>query len=239
MRVFLRGLNVLCAFALIGSLAATAMAQQAPVRIVQGSDGTLYVLQGSNSWTLVPDPLSDSDATALTPGGEIDGTLPDQLFASQAPAAPAAAPAQPPAAAAPTPTAVPAAPQAAPITGSADLTGKAGNDIANATLIAPNATITSVVDITTKPLDVYAIALSAGTTYKFLFTGIRVPNPNYVDLTVLNPNLAPAASCPFNTSTGDVYGTLCQLTPAEGGTYYVKISARASGQKYTWTVRQS
>ena len=48
----------------------------------------MYVLQGGNSWTLVPDQASDSDVAALNPGGEIDGTLPNELFVVQAPAAP-------------------------------------------------------------------------------------------------------------------------------------------------------
>ena len=112
MHVFLRALNIVCGLALIGSLAATAMAQQVPVRVVQASHGTLYVLQGSTSWTLVPDQLSDSDAAALNPTGEIDGTLPDQLLVVQAPAPQAAAPAPaaapPVAAAAPTPVPAPA-----------------------------------------------------------------------------------------------------------------------------------
>ena len=70
-RVFIPGLSVFCALAMISSISATAMAQQLPVRVIQGSDGTMYVVQGGNSWTLVPDQASDSDVAALNPGGEI------------------------------------------------------------------------------------------------------------------------------------------------------------------------
>jgi len=51
---------------------AFAARHHAPVRVVQKSDGTLYVLQGDTSWTLVPDQISDVDAAALTPSGEIE-----------------------------------------------------------------------------------------------------------------------------------------------------------------------
>jgi hypothetical protein len=54
-------------------------------------------VQAGNSWTLVPDQISDSDLAALNLSGEVDGTVPAQLLASAPP--PAAAPAPPPAAA--------------------------------------------------------------------------------------------------------------------------------------------
>jgi hypothetical protein len=97
-------------------LPAPAVAHPAPVRVVQRSDGTLYVLQGDRSWTLVPDQIDDADAAGLSPSGEIDGTLPNELLVVQAPEAPpAAAPAAPPAEPAPAPVPAPApAPPAAP-----------------------------------------------------------------------------------------------------------------------------
>jgi hypothetical protein len=70
------------AFVIVVVLAATALAQTAPLRVVQGSDGALYLVQANNSWTVVPDQISDSDLAALTPSGEIDGTIPAQLVAS-------------------------------------------------------------------------------------------------------------------------------------------------------------
>jgi|SRR5579864_299402 len=100
----LRGFAAVGALTLVAVLAVTAVAQTAPVRVVQGSDGTLYLVQAGNSWTLVPDQISDSDLAGLTPSGEVDGTVPAQLMASAPPQAVAPAPA-PPAAAPPAPAA--------------------------------------------------------------------------------------------------------------------------------------
>lgn len=104
-RLVLRGLAVFCALVLVAVLAITAAAQQqqSPLRVGQGSDGTLYLVQGGNSWTLVPDQLSDSDVAGLNPSGEVDGVIPNQFLVGPEPP-PVAAP--PPA---PTPTQTPAA----------------------------------------------------------------------------------------------------------------------------------
>jgi hypothetical protein len=102
--IVFRGFAAVGAFALVAVLAVTAVAQTAPVRVVQSSDGTLYLVQAGNSWTLVPDQISDSDLAALTLNGEVDGTIPSQLLASAPPQA--AAPAAPAAAPAPAPPAV-------------------------------------------------------------------------------------------------------------------------------------
>src|SRR3981081_806666 len=101
--ILFRGFAAVVAFAFVGVLAVTAVAQTAPVRIVQGSDGTLYLVQAGNSWTLVPDQISDADLAALNLSGEVDGTIPAQLLASAPPQA--AAPAPAPAAPAPAPAA--------------------------------------------------------------------------------------------------------------------------------------
>jgi len=74
-RVVVRGIASLGALALVAALAVSAAAQPAPVRVVQSSDGTLFVVQSASAWTLVPDPISDTDLAGLTPAGEIDGTL--------------------------------------------------------------------------------------------------------------------------------------------------------------------
>src|SRR3981081_681492 len=97
-------------------LTATAVAQPAPVRVVQGSDGTLYVVQDGKYWTLMPDQIGDTELEALGPRGEIGGTLPSDLLMVPAPEAvqppaPAPAPAAPaPPAPAPPPPAAPAPP---------------------------------------------------------------------------------------------------------------------------------
>jgi hypothetical protein len=95
--IVFRGFAAVGAFALVAVLAVTAVAQTAPMRVVQGSDGTLYLVQAGNAWTLVPDQISDADLAALNLSGEVDGTVPGQLLASAPPqvAAPAPAPAAP------------------------------------------------------------------------------------------------------------------------------------------------
>lgn len=56
-------------------------AQPAPVQVIQGSDGTLYLVQGSNAWTLVPDPISEDELAGLSPSGELDAAIPSPLLA--------------------------------------------------------------------------------------------------------------------------------------------------------------
>ncbi len=59
----------------IGSVA-TASAQQEPWRVVQGSDGTLYLVTGTTRYVINPDQVSDDDLAALTDGGVIGSQLP-------------------------------------------------------------------------------------------------------------------------------------------------------------------
>jgi hypothetical protein len=91
-QIFFRGLAVVGAFALLAVFAATAIAQAAPLRIVQASNGTLYLVQAGKSWTLVPERISDSDLAALRPRGKFVGAIPAQFQVAAQP--PAAAPAQ-------------------------------------------------------------------------------------------------------------------------------------------------
>jgi hypothetical protein len=57
---------------------------------------------------LVPELASDADVAALSPSGDVDGTIANDLLVAPAPAAPqVAAPPAPQPVAAPTPTAVP------------------------------------------------------------------------------------------------------------------------------------
>ncbi len=78
-RVFnwLAGLGCLTAAAICVS---TAAAQAAGLSVVQSSDGTLYLQQGNNAWTIVPNVISDSDLAGLTASGELDGTIPAALL---------------------------------------------------------------------------------------------------------------------------------------------------------------
>jgi len=117
-RLLFRGFAVFGALVFAAALTVAAVAQTAPVRVVQGSDGTLYVVQGNGYWTLVPDQISDADLAALTPSGAINGTLPNELLVAQAPPAPAApapAPQPAPAPAPPPPAPAPAKPTAPPL----------------------------------------------------------------------------------------------------------------------------
>src|SRR5207249_810926 len=102
----------LCAGALFAVLAVSVSAQAVPVRVVQGSDGTLYLVQGGSAWLLVPDQLSDADLANLTLGGEVDGAIPSEWLAAPAPPAPVEMVTAPPAPLAP--AAAPPAPAAAP-----------------------------------------------------------------------------------------------------------------------------
>jgi hypothetical protein len=280
MRLFIRGLGVFCTLALISSLAVTAMAQQAPVRVVQGSDGTLYVVQAGNSWTLIPDQISDSDIAALTPSGEVDGALggqptplravqgsdgtlylvqgsnswtlvpdqlsdsdlatfnpsgeidgllPDRLLVSPPPVQPAAVQPTPPAPSGP-----------APITGTVDLTGKAGSDTASPTLIAVGSTISSSVDGHLKPQDVFSIELSTGVTYQFFFSSLIQARTGTVWVQLLNPDQSQAKhtngpvaapGCAWQNEHD------CAFTPIASGTYYLVVNpaAVAAGVRYSFT----
>jgi branched-chain amino acid transport system substrate-binding protein len=54
----------------------TTTAQPAPVQVIQSSDGTVYLAQGTNAWTMVPNAISDAELAGLTPSGELDGAIP-------------------------------------------------------------------------------------------------------------------------------------------------------------------
>ena len=131
-RLVFRGFAGFGALVCVAVLTATATAQPAPVQVVQGSDGTLYVVQGSNSWTLVPDQISDADVATLSPSGEIDGILPSELLIVQAPTAPQApAPAtaqQPAPAPAPPPPPPPVPAPPAPVPGPPQVTVQSPNE---------------------------------------------------------------------------------------------------------------
>jgi ABC-type branched-subunit amino acid transport system substrate-binding protein len=47
----------------------------APLQAVQASDGTLYLIQGANRWTLVPVVATDADIAALDVVGSLTGTI--------------------------------------------------------------------------------------------------------------------------------------------------------------------
>lgn len=117
-RMILRCLGVLGAAALAAVLTLPATAQPTQLRVVQSSDGTLYLVQGGNAWPLVPDQIDDSELAGLNVGSEVTGALPIGLLSSNEPAtsapvaappeAPQAAEAGPPAETAPPSEAVPA-----------------------------------------------------------------------------------------------------------------------------------
>jgi hypothetical protein len=85
----LRSFAVVGAFVFVATLAASAAAQPAPPQVVQGTDGSLYILQGPKAWTLFPGQISDDAVAGLNLSGEINGTFPADLFSVPAPASPA------------------------------------------------------------------------------------------------------------------------------------------------------
>ncbi len=233
-----RGFAALGTFALIAAFASSAVAQPAPlpVRVGQGSDGTLYVLQGGNSWTLVPDQLSDSEVATLNPGGEIDGTFPNQLFVVQAPAAPPVA--APPA---PTPTPAPAvapapAPAPPPPDTGTDLTGKVASSPPG-TSIAFNATYSSTIDANTKPKDVFSIPLSAGASYTVFFSSTNNYGGGGMAIQLLNPNSSSALNQVIGVACGGC--STASFTTATSGTYYLVMYTLSNGVRYTFTVKQT
>jgi hypothetical protein len=244
-RLMARGLAALGTLALAGAFAGVTFAQPAPVpvRVVQGSDGTLFVIQGSSSWMLVPDQVSDSDIATLNLGGEIDGTFPKDMFVVQAPPAPPEAAPSPPAAPAAAPQPAPAAPPAAAPANITDLTGKAAN-APPGTPIQLGQTVMSVVDADTKPSDVYAVALTAGVTYQITFTSPNKYGAGTLQPLILNPNRSQAAIGGVNEAQG-CYGWQgapipCQFTPAASGTYSIKVNSYGgTGQRYTVTITQT
>ena len=247
LHLVLRGLAVFGTVAGVAALAVSAVAQTAPVRVIQGSDGTLYLVRGGNAWTLVPELASDADVAALSPSGEVDGSIPNDLLVVPAPAAPAvAAPPTPQPVAAPAPTAVPpASPRPAAITGTVDLTGTVASDLPG-TPIAVGATIMSMVDMDNQRQDVFSMNLSAGVAYQFLFASSNKFGNGQLNFQILSPDskqvsafgllrYAPGLKCDF----WNAGASPCLFTPTVSGTYYPGISTGGSpAQRYTITVQQ-
>jgi hypothetical protein len=67
----------------------------ASLQVSQGGDGTLYLIQGGNVWTLAADPIDDVGLAALNIRGEADGSPPAEAL-NAPPPAPAATPAPQP-----------------------------------------------------------------------------------------------------------------------------------------------
>ena len=105
-------LTLLGSGALAAALSVTAVAQPALPRVVQTSDGSLYVVRGANAWPLVPDQIDDAELGTLTLGAEVDGTLPASVLTA---AAPVPVPEAPPADAADTADTAPSADTATPV----------------------------------------------------------------------------------------------------------------------------
>jgi hypothetical protein len=241
----LRMACALCTLTLLTISPAAVSAQPAPPQVVQTSDGTLYLVQNGSAWTLVPNQIDDADLSRLNQSGELDGTIPDQFFVG--PAQPqtgqpaASEPITPPAASAPAsqapaevaPPPPPSGP--APITGTADLTGKAGSDVASATSIAIGSTITSSVDTNTKPKDVYSVALSSGVPYRFFLQSPTLARSPTVYVSLLNPDSSQATSglgapgCAWSGHTD------CGFTPTTSDTYYLVVTAGSTGNRYSFT----
>lgn len=95
---------------LLGSWTTTSAQPAPPVvpwRMVQGADGTLYLLTSDTRFVVNPDAISDTDLAALIDGGSLGSQLP---MATATPATVVTAAAATPTSVAPTNTPVPTAP---------------------------------------------------------------------------------------------------------------------------------
>jgi hypothetical protein len=85
----------LAALTMIGALdSGLIVGQSPPLRLVQGSDGTLYLIQTGTAWTwsVQPAQIADDELATLTLGNEIDGDVPAELLSTTAPDRPADTP---------------------------------------------------------------------------------------------------------------------------------------------------
>jgi hypothetical protein len=62
--------------AALGASSAVAQPASPPWHLVQGSDGTLYVVTDQARYVVNPDPVSDDDLAALTDGGTLGSQIP-------------------------------------------------------------------------------------------------------------------------------------------------------------------
>jgi hypothetical protein len=188
-----------------------------PARLVEDDDGNLYLVQGGNTQAFIPEQISDSALAALTLGDWIyDGTI------------------GPPAA-----HGAPGAPASSAITAPADLTGKAANDLPGTLIDVPflpistppyRATISSMVDQGTKPHDVFAMALTGGNGY-----GVEFSSPNNYGGTPITYEIINPDSTILSTNKVDKIGS---IEVVRGGTYYLKVNATGSGQRYAFSITQ-
>lgn len=127
----------------------------------------------------------------------------------------------------PTDTAIPASPTLAPCA-SGNVTGKVMSDFPG-TRLCIGTGVASVVDINTKPLDVYFIELEAGREMQIQSTRGRCCP--YIELQLLNPN----GSMAFYTGAGNPETYF--FIPALSGTYYLTVQAHDSSAYYTLLVK--
>jgi hypothetical protein len=82
--------SLICAatLALVAITAGSSIAQTAPGwHLVQGSDGTLYVVTGQTRYPVSPDQISDGDLAALNDGGALGSQIPASPPAAAVPTA--------------------------------------------------------------------------------------------------------------------------------------------------------
>jgi hypothetical protein len=233
-------------------------AETPPFRVVQGTDGSLYLVQGSTGWTLVPDRIDDVEVAALTLYGVLHGTLPDSAFepsGEQSPGGYFVSPssdvsALTPGVSGPPPT---VAPEAAPILAGDGPVGKndgppptvgselkpvASSNVQGA-LIAVGGTYRSKIDRDTKPMDYFAVVLSAGQRYEIALSAVNGAVVGPMLLQILNPDssVAETGGLGLNgiTYLNEVGFT---FTPATSDTYNIEVQTQAHDQAYELTVRQ-
>ncbi len=132
------------------------------------------------------------------------------------------------------PTTPPATPASSAYTGTVNLSGKVASDIPG-TLVAPPATITSVIDVNSKPRDVYAIELQAGDTLKIVTTWL-------MEIDVLNPGSESFDSGSIvQVCYGGCWSKNFSFVAAVSGTYYLGMVTvpnmnGQNGLKYTMSL---
>jgi hypothetical protein len=97
-----------------------------------------------------------------------------------------------------------------------------------------------VVDAGTKPSDVYAVPLTAGTTYKWRFTSNNnFGGRGFVNVRILSPdgtNAVWAGNASTNGCGGANSSIPCTYSPAVTAIFLLSVDNFGNGQRYTFTI---
>ena len=129
---------------------------------------------------------------------------------------------------------LPPSPTPTPTYAQGDITGKALDDIPG-TRIGRGSKVNSVVDVNTKPDDVYSIDLVAGQEVEFT---IDAPDGS-LQIILFNPGSKSVNQQNSRAWTKRAFTGRSQFPfpPAISGTYYLAVEPYGSAQRYTLTVK--